>query len=210
MLPYFDWNEDEWVALGPGSSSCLKKMFGSDINGREQEVLRHIRDEQMTYFSQFGLPEDAIPQLCPERGPGLTLVDIEHALCECEKYSRAAYPDIKGRRQSAGRRYVPKDIPVTNALPEKWRKPVEKPNWTQPDAVDGDDPYEVAHVVREIKKWNREESPSYVIRWAGWGPEWDSTLSEVDLEEGSPKIVREWRRLKQEIQDGIDLRRRRR
>ncbi len=205
MLPDFNWDEDEWVALGPGSTACLLKMFGPDVKGCEQEVMRHMRDDQMRYFSQFGLHEEEIPQLCPERGPGLTLVDIEHALCECEKYSRAVYPDIKGRRQSAGRKYVPKDTPVTDELPEKWRTQRRKKTWIQPAAVDGDDSYEVAHVVRE--KGKNEESPSYVIRWAGCGPEWDSVLSEADLETGAPDVVRAWRRLKVEIQDGIDARR---
>ncbi|THH02706.1 hypothetical protein EW026_g191 [Hermanssonia centrifuga] len=80
MMPHFNWSEDEWVAVGPGSKSCLHKMFGSDVAGHEEAAMRFIRDEQFKYFNKYGVDTVEIPRLCPERRPGLTMVDIEHSL----------------------------------------------------------------------------------------------------------------------------------
>lgn len=203
MLPQYNWSEDDWVALGPGSTSCIRKMFGKSIYGKEDAAIRFIRDNQFTYFACFGLSEDHIPRLCPERDPGLTMVDIEHALCECEKYSRSAFPNIKGRRSSAGRVYVPNDEPVTADVPTKWRKPLQHTRWKRPAPVDGKDTYEVSHIVKEAKK--KEGIREYHVRWMGWPPEDDWILCEDELHRAGDLVVA-WNALKQEINDAMQER----
>lgn len=195
LLPHFNWDEDEWVGLGPGSRACLEKMFGKGIRGFEEAAIRYIRDQQFVWFKCFGFTDDQIPLLCLERGPGLTMVDIEHSLCECEKYTRTALPHLKGRRSSSGPPYTPSRTPITNHIPDKWRSPHLTETWTQPPAVDGGELYEVSHIVRELPG---QHTVRYHIRWLGWGLEHDSIVKEVDLKD-SQEVLEVWGRAKQDI-----------
>lgn len=130
------------------------------------------------------------------------MVDIEHALCECEKYSRAAFPHIKGRRVSAGRLYVPKTEAITAALPEKWREQLVPREWTNPTPVDGQDLYEISHIVREISK-KRSGRVIYYVRWMDWGVEHDTNLDKEGFE-GAKDVLMAWRILKAEVEKTID------
>lgn len=64
MLPHYNWDENEWVGLGPGLKSCLQKMFGPGIKGREESAIRYIHDTQFDHFSRLGYKIEQIPQLC--------------------------------------------------------------------------------------------------------------------------------------------------
>ena len=203
MLPQYNWDENEWAGLGPGSKACLHKMFGLGIKGHEEAAVRYIRDHQFDHFSRLGYTSEHIPQLCPERSAGLTMVDIEHALCECEKYSRAAFPHIKGRRVSAGRPYVPKSEAITAVLPDKWRRPLAPRLWTQPAPVDGQDLYEISHIVREVGK-SKDSRVLYHVRWMDWGPEDDTNLGEEAFE-GAKSVLKAWKALKAEVEEAIEL-----
>ena len=203
MLPHYNWDENEWVGLGPGSKACLQKMFGPGIKGHEESAVRYIRDTQFDHFSRLGYTAEQIPRLCAERAAGLTMVDIEHALCECEKYSRAAFPHIKGRRVSAGRPYVPKTEAVTAALPNKWRKPLAPRKWTQPAPVDGQDLYEISHIVREVSKGDCSRV-IYNVRWMDWGVEHDTNLDE-DAFDAAKDVLMAWRLLKAEVEECIEM-----
>ncbi|GJE91065.1 chromo-domain-containing protein [Phanerochaete sordida] len=204
MLPHFQWSEDEWVALGPGSRACLEKMFGADMRNERQaaHALRYLRDAQASWYNWLSVPSRAVPRLSPARAAGLSMVDIEHALCECEKYSRAGLPSFSGARTKVGKRaFRPRDGALTAELPAHWLTP---PPVTiaavigQPPAR-GEDEYEVEAIVAERGKL-------YCVRWAGWSIDDDSWEPRENLE-GAQELLDAWNEKKRLIWEAIDSRR---
>ena len=203
MTPHFNYSEDEWVALGPGSLECLRKMFGPEVRGRELHALRYLHRTQHDHFARLYTPPKDIP-LLTGRPRGMSMVDIEHALCECEKYSRAYHPTIQGRRQKVGKRqFVPRPGRITDSVPEHWLDPEtwRKQTFTYPPPtmVHGEPVYEVSHIVSE-KKGQNGTDPAYLIRWVGYGPDDDTWERKSTLVDGAPKVLKNWESAKARIQ----------
>ncbi|PIL24999.1 hypothetical protein GSI_12887 [Ganoderma sinense ZZ0214-1] len=206
MTAHFNFSEDEWVALGPGSLECLRKMFGNKVRGHELDALRWLHRTQHDHFARLGTPPEGLPKLIEGRPGGMSMVDMEHALCECEKYSRAAHPSIPGRRQKVGKRlFVPRPGSITAEVPDHWRDPNNRRRtvFNEPPAmeVDGDLVWEVSHIVAEKKK-NTAGDPLYLIRWVGYGPDDDTWERESTLA-GAPLVLKDWTSAKERIQARI-------
>ncbi|KAI0763819.1 hypothetical protein BD413DRAFT_454456, partial [Trametes elegans] len=188
MTPHFDFSEDEWVALGPGSLECLRKMFGREIGAHALDALRYLHRTQHAHFARLCIHRGAIPHV-PGRAPGLSMVDLEHALCECEKYSRAAHPDIAGRRQKVAKHaFVPRPAPITADVPAHWRDapPRRRASTIRPEPmlVGGEQQYELSHIVAD-KRNQGGSDPQYLIRWLGYGPDDDTWQRESELVAGA-------------------------
>ena len=199
-MPHYNWSEDEWVALGPGSRECLKKMFGPTIRGHEVSAIQYIRDNQQSWFIHCGIRPDQVPRLHESRPPGLTMVDIEHALCECEKYSRGKYPTIKGKRMVVGKRtFAPRQGTVTADIPDNWLNPVvrHEEEFECPPPVNGtEDTYEVSHIVKE-------SGSRFLVRWTGYGPESDTWMPARQLGEGASVLIEQWEKTKARVHNGL-------
>ncbi len=207
MTAHFNFSEDEWVALGPGSLECLRKMFGSKVRGHELDALRWLHRTQHEHFARLGTTPDGLPKLIESRPGGLSMVDMEHALCECEKYSRAAHPSIPGRRQQVGKRlFVPRPGPITTDIPAHWCDPDSRRRtvFDEPPAmeIDGEVVYEVSHIVAE-KKRRQAGDPLYLIRWVGYGPHDDTWERESTLVDGAPDVLRDWTSVNESIQTRV-------
>jgi hypothetical protein len=86
-------DEDSWVALGPGAKRGLRRIFG-DATGHSDLVLaRQLAQIQDQAFERLDL---AFTYFAGRR---ITLKNVEHALCEFEKYSN----DMRGGRRYATR-----------------------------------------------------------------------------------------------------------
>ncbi|EIW58728.1 uncharacterized protein TRAVEDRAFT_58866 [Trametes versicolor FP-101664 SS1] len=201
MTAHFNYAEDEWVALGPGSLACLQKMFGPAIRSFELDALRYLHRTQHAHFARLRVRPDCIPRV-PGRAHGLSMVDIEHALCECEKYSRAFHPGIVGKRLKVAKRvFAPRPAPITADVPAHWlagaRRRTE--GLLRPGAitVGGKKEYEVEHIVAE-KRNQSGSDPLYLIRWVGWGPDGDTWQRESDLV-GASLVLQDWKTAKQRI-----------
>ena len=208
MTPHFKFSEDEWVALGPGSLECLYKMFGPGVRGQELAALRWLHHTQREHFLRLGTPSEGLPKLIEGRPSGLSMVDIEHSLCECAKYSRAAHPDIPGRRQKVSKRpFVPRPGPVTAEVPSHWRDASSRQSMVfhQPLGmeVDGNTVWEVSHIVTEKKK--AAKNPMYLVRWVGYGPDDDTWEYMANLDKGAPEVVRDWISLKEKIEARVKM-----
>jgi hypothetical protein len=128
MLPEINYDQNVWAPAGPGSMHGLLKMFGPGVRGIETEAMLYLLSIQDVHWRRLGVDINRPihgPGLCP---PQIGLPEIEHGLCEVDKYSRKRHPDI----QLGGSR-VPKTIkhqfkaelalqPVTQDLPLKWQE----------------------------------------------------------------------------------------
>lgn len=120
MCPLLNWSEDEWAQPGPGAHSCLQKIFGRDIGSAQTPAMLWLRDVQKEHWERIGytprLPADGAAS-------GVTVVDIEHALCEVDKYSRKVFPHIKSNKKHMRNIYPGASgnpLPVTVHMPLSW------------------------------------------------------------------------------------------
>ncbi|TFK54287.1 hypothetical protein OE88DRAFT_1177880 [Heliocybe sulcata] len=197
MTPHFQFSEDEWAICGPGAAEGLQKIFGCGVKGIELEVMKYLRDTQYKHWERLGITD--LPRLHDGR-LGIALVDLEHSLCECEKYARVKYPRISGKRKTYKRLYLATELPLDLVLPEKWTPrggtsgtPISishlPDNEPLTELEDSDPEYEISHIVREALI--PEGGMEYLVRWVGWTPEWDLWLAESELRD-APEVLKDW------------------
>jgi len=111
------FSESEFVVAGPGAIDGISKCF-VDIHGVAlEEIIGYMASSQDEHFEMLGLNFENL------WGRKLQLIDCQNVFCEISKYSRAAYPEVKGRsgrtriKQKYRRSHKPIDIPI---YPKKW------------------------------------------------------------------------------------------
>ncbi|TFK53460.1 hypothetical protein OE88DRAFT_1676654 [Heliocybe sulcata] len=187
MMPHYGFSEDTWVSCGPGSASGLRKIFGDGVKGIESAAMAYLRDTQHEHFKRLGITEP--PSLRPGR-LGVSLVDLEHSLCECDKYSRVKHPNIKGKRTAIKAMFRAQSGRLTADLPERWASELMPECSILTDTDDDNTEYEVSHIVREALA--EDGAVIYLVRWTGYGPEDDMWFEEEDLR-GAPEVLEAWR-----------------
>lgn len=115
--PLMNADEDEFVVAGPGARDGILKCFGRDARGLEEDIIRHVTEEQERYFDLFGLKFDGL------FGRRLHLIDCQNLFCEVDKYARVAHPDVVA---PSGRTRIKQRFRATREglqpfFPPKWR-----------------------------------------------------------------------------------------
>ena len=175
-----NFHRDDFVITGPGSMSGLKKLFGSSIGscspGFAIEVMRYLANSQNQHFKRLGL---AFSGLGPKKLP-MDVSDIEHTLCEVDKYCRVAHPQLKGKRTNITRSFEPSTFgslpkPI---LPSAWSHPSRQTPRIRPDknlVIDK------RYTIKEIKDHkNGPNGMVYLIYWEGYSTE-DATWEPEEL-----------------------------
>lgn len=123
-----NFHRDDFVITGPGSISGLRKLFGKSMDkgshavpGFAIDVMRYLVKTQNQHFRRLGL---AFSKLGPKKLP-MDVSDIEHTLCEVDKYCRVAHPGLTGKRINITRRFEPS---TRRRLPE----PIFPKAWSHP------------------------------------------------------------------------------
>ena len=75
----------------------------------------------------------------------------------------------------------------------------EKKEWECPPPLDGENTYEVSHIVAQ-------SGNMFCIRWTGYGPDDDSWMSREALGEGARLLIAEWDRMQNRIDQGLESR----
>jgi len=183
----------DFVVTGPGAISGLSKMFGRSLKqakqavpGIEEEIIRWLAKYQDTQFKRLGLE---FLGLGPSRLP-MDLADIEHTLCEVDKYSRMAHPNLKGKRTEMRGRFNPSRgiYPTEPILPKAWSHPARM---TVRIRRGGPPVVEKRYTVRRIGSHrDGENGLEYKVYWVGYAEgTWEP---EVSLKADAPIAVAEY------------------
>lgn len=111
-----DFNEMDYVIAGPGARDGIRKCFGAEGRGIENQVIRYMADSQHEHFERLGLPFSGLS------GRPLQLIDCQNLFCEVDKYARVAHPDVRGLsgRSRIKQKFAPITERVTAWFPPKW------------------------------------------------------------------------------------------
>ncbi|KAJ7128141.1 hypothetical protein C8R43DRAFT_1074753 [Mycena crocata] len=205
-----NFSANDFVVAGPGASSGLVKMFGASIRhakeavrGIEADVLRWMVTTQREQFARLGL---VFPYLRSADGKELELElpDLEHAVCEVDKYAREGHPKIQG---TSGRTHLRRSfnsvaprtkLPAVPSLPVAWADPARQVSRIRPGPVVVDKRYVVLAIVdqREAppeRKKKHGDSVEYLIDWHKY-PACDRTWEpRCQIIEDAPLAVAEFK-----------------
>ncbi|KAF8235846.1 hypothetical protein L208DRAFT_1391644 [Tricholoma matsutake] len=185
----------DFVVPGPGASSGLSKMFGDSLKGAkaavpgiEEDIIRWLAKHQNAHFKRLGLKFSG---LGPDRLP-MALADIEHLLCEVDKYSRMAHPKLKGKRTELRGMFnpSPKIYPAKPTLPKAWSHPARAEVRIRPG---GPPVVEKRYTVNRIGAHrDSEDGVEYKVYWLGY-PDSEATWEpEKSLKADAPVAVEEY------------------
>ena len=111
-----DFDENDFVAPGPGARSGIIKCF-PDLDGlTPEDVIRWMADTQETQFEDYGLTfQDLF-------GRPLALIDCQNLFCETDKYARVMHPYVRGvgNRTRIKQQFVQHGDPSLPFFPPKW------------------------------------------------------------------------------------------
>jgi hypothetical protein len=187
-----NFHRDDFVITGPGSISGLKKLFGSSMKPGPEfaiEVMRYLAKTQDQHFKRLGL---AFSGLGPKKLP-LDVSDIEHTLCEVDKYCRIRHPQFKGKRTNITRPFKPsRPGPLPKPiLPNAWSHLARDTPRIKPykDLV-----FEKRYLIDTIK--DHKDSPRgrrYLVYWVGYSAKDATWEREERLSADAPLMLSEYK-----------------
>jgi len=162
---------DPFVVVGPGARAGLKRCFGPNLSrSQELDIIRWMQSTQHEHFARLELS-------CTLGPPGsayhkMQLCDIEHTLCEVDKYVR-----LSQRTGHAKRCFEPSDGPT--------------PEFCLPSSFSGNN--EERWVVTRIGgRKTKEGILYYQVFWEGYDePSWEPADMII---EDAPLAVRKFLR----------------
>ncbi|KAH7916180.1 hypothetical protein BJ138DRAFT_1076001 [Hygrophoropsis aurantiaca] len=179
-----NFSEFDFVAVGLGARAGLRQCFGESLpRSLEVTVIRWMQATQYDHFERLGLSFDGLGS---NRAP-LMLCDIEHTLCELDKYVRVT------TGVSRGRPYTPSDAEPLEplCLPKAWEscarekcriKTKKEANWST-DLVEK---YDVESIIaHKVVKGQTQLR----VRWRGYTEEDNTWEPESVLVQDAPLAV---------------------
>ncbi|KAK7035360.1 hypothetical protein VNI00_011891 [Paramarasmius palmivorus] len=203
----FKFSANDYVVPCVGSSSGLVKLFGNSIKEArlvnrqiDIQIMRWMMETQDDHFRRLGIKP---PRLGPQQLP-LDLSDIEHSICEVDKYARLAHPKIRGEQNRTNLRRVyrlesARTLPPM-ALPKAWNKRTDTAQSVDLSSVSraltcfGNN---LVCTVEEIIKHRilDDGSNEFLVQWHGSGQKEDAWLAQQILEDtaGGPEALEAYR-----------------
>ncbi|HEX8744230.1 MAG TPA: nucleotide kinase domain-containing protein [Thermoleophilaceae bacterium] len=111
-----DGDENDFVVAGPGAQDGIRKCFGPESRGIEEEIIRYMVETQDRHFARLGLEFGGL------FGRSLHLIDCQNLFCEVDKYARVAHPEVNGisGRRRIKQRFRPNGNGPRPFFPPKW------------------------------------------------------------------------------------------
>ncbi|KAM6499548.1 hypothetical protein JOM56_005056 [Amanita muscaria] len=190
-----NFHRNDFVVPGPGARSGLRKMFGksidkvkSPVRRFEVDIIHWLVETQDQHFKRLGI---TFSGLGPQKLP-MDVADVEHTLCEVDKYSRLAHPQFKGKRTEMRRLYERSlsPYPERPCLPKAWSHPDRKIPRIKPG---GPPVVEKRYTISKIGgKREGEDGIEYLVYWTGYVDKDATWEPEELLLEDAPAAVAEY------------------
>ncbi|KAI5117105.1 hypothetical protein M0805_008224 [Coniferiporia weirii] len=181
-----NFSENDFVIAGVGAQEGLKKCFApaSLISGSEEELIRWMAETQTEQFERLGLEFAGLGQ---DRLP-MTLVDVEHTLCEVHKYAR-----ITSSQGGHGKRFtqMTECMPRYPTLPRAWTHRARTLVRRRPGKYEHP---QKQYVVAELldKGLDEDGDVIYLVDWQGYEPADRTWEPASTLLEDAPLAVEEY------------------
>ena len=127
-LDFVSFDENDFVVAGPGAKDGIRKCFGRDALGIEDDVIRYMTETQDEHFARLKL---VFPGLFGRR---LHLIDAQNLFCEVDKYARVRHPDVAGisGRSKIKQKYRPGGPLPAPVFPQRWGLNSSEPSGRAP------------------------------------------------------------------------------
>jgi hypothetical protein len=109
-----DFDENDFTMPGPGAVRGIRKCFVHTGSLCLPDVIRWMVDRQEREFARLGLSFQSL------WGRPLHAIDCQGLFCEIDKYSRAAFPQLRSNRIRIKTSFVPMTTPLEPFYPPKW------------------------------------------------------------------------------------------
>ncbi|KAK0463080.1 uncharacterized protein EV420DRAFT_1154324 [Desarmillaria tabescens] len=187
----------DFVVPGLGAQSGLVKLFGGSLKkakakvpGIEVDIIEWMTKHQRYHFERLGLQ-------CPVLGPDnltMELADVEHAICEVDKYLRMSHPSLKGlhdRTHNKRASFKPSShYPAKPTLPKAWSHPARKITRVRVERPQIDKRYTVAYIGDMMKDKNGKVL--YKVFWENYSDDQATWEPEDELKKDAPLKVEEF------------------
>ncbi|KAH7922467.1 hypothetical protein BV22DRAFT_1048890 [Leucogyrophana mollusca] len=181
-----NFSEFDFVAVGLGARAGLRQCFGDVPRSMEVTIIRWMQATQSAHFARLGLSFEG---LGPDHAP-LMLCDIEHTLCELDKYVRV------DTGKSRGRAYDPSNArPLEKlCLPKAWSNSARRTPRLKPVSKTGADEevvekYDVASIRNHRVVKGKLQLHVY---WRGYPDDESTWEPESVLLEDAPEAVKDY------------------
>lgn len=187
-----NFHPNDFVVPGPGAVSGLRKMFGRSIDSRARgfaiDVIRWLAETQDQHFERLGIDFSGLGR---EKIP-MGVADVEHTLCEVDKYSRLAHPQFKGKRTVIRRTFEPS--PETQSegyiIPKAWSHPDRRIPRIRPG---GPPVVEKRYTIARIGGQRKgKDGIEYLVYWHGYSDEEATWEPEALLHDDAPRAVQDY------------------
>ncbi|KAJ7079562.1 hypothetical protein B0H15DRAFT_787908 [Mycena belliarum] len=222
--PLLNFAANDFVVPGLGASSGLTKMFGASLRHAKQhapdieaQILRWMASTQRTHFARLGL---TFAYLRGANGAehALDVADLEHAVCEVDKYARKAHPRIRGlgtRTNFRGSYHeaTARPLDAVPALPRAWADPARRVARVRATPVEVEKRWCVLKVLAERATPDENKAVhgdewEYQVSWLGsYAPTWEPRYS---IAEDAPELVEEFKARNKSGSKGKKIRKARR
>lgn len=112
--PLVDFSENDFTVPGPGAVRGLAKVFVDLGQYSPSDVIHWLVDQQSRVEAELGITP---PKLF---GRPLHAIDCQNLLCEVDKYSRVAFPDLSSNRSRIKQRFQADESELRLFFPPKW------------------------------------------------------------------------------------------
>ena len=109
-----DFDENEFTMPGPGALRGIEKVFADTAGRSPQKLIMSMVERQEEEFERLGLQFGGLFER------PLKAIDCQGLFCETDKYSRAAFPELKSNRVRIKQEFAPSPTPLKLFFPPKW------------------------------------------------------------------------------------------